>query len=108
MEPDMCEQLLYLLKFIDYDIGNLVREVLDDDEKDPDYSAVTAINMLTCYMNVMRYLDEELPYADVKEYFSYSWLKKGEYRRFMKSAEKEAAYYRDEIFDDTKKSIEDA
>jgi hypothetical protein len=108
MDSDIREQLLYLLKFINYDIGNLVGNVLEDDEKDPDYSAVTAINMLACYMNIMRWLEEELPYSNVKEYFSYSWLKSGEYKRFMKSAKKESAYYRDKIFDETRKNIDNA
>ena len=32
MDSDIREQLLYLLKFINYDIGNLVGNVLEDDE----------------------------------------------------------------------------
>lgn len=105
MDADMHEQLVYLMRHTAYDIDDLVEKVLNDDEKDPEYSAVTAVNMLTCYIHVMRRLGEEVPYANVEEYFAYSWRSPEEYRRFIESARKESAYYHGRIFDEAKKNI---
>lgn len=88
-------KLLYLLDdFFDDYLLRLVQEVLDDSEEDPQFSAVTAQNLLTCYLGVMTDLGRKLPYKNMQEYFAYNAFEPEEYSAFEAFRKKEAVYYR--------------
>ena len=87
------EKLLYLLGFIESDIEDLIYKVLNDSKTDPHYSAVTATNMLKCYVEVMNDLGEKLPYSNMQEFFVSDFFTEEEYRAFEESREKESKYY---------------
>ena len=92
------KQLLYLLKFMDDYIENLIYDVLSDSPQDPHYSAVTACNLIKCYIKVMNENNREINYCDIKGYFENHSFTKQEYERFLESAQKETEYYIGEIF----------
>lgn len=94
MDSDTKEKLLYLLRFTDDYIENLVYDVLDDSEEDPHYSAVTATNLIKCYIDVMEHFDIELPYKDVDDYLKDNCcLSSEEHKKFTQFTEKEKTYY---------------
>lgn len=100
MDSDAKEKLLYLLRFTDYYIENLVYDVLDDSEEDPHYSAVTATNLIRCYIDVMGCFDSELPYKDVDDYLKDNCcLSSKELKKFKASMEKEKTYYVGKIYE---------
>ncbi len=90
MNKEMLSYILYLFAF---DIDNLVYEVLNDSVGDPHFSAVTATNMIKCYIQVKNDLDEELPYKDVKGYFNNNSYTKDEYLLFENKRIIESEYY---------------
>ncbi len=106
MDSKIDEELTYLFRHLDGYIYDVVCKVIFDSTKDPEYSAVTATNLIMCYANVVEYFDGEKPYNDLEEYFNISKFTKREYRRFKKSARKESKYYIGKIFDDALKQFE--
>lgn len=88
------EKLLYVLNFIDDYLNDFIYEILNDSKEDPHYSAVTATNIIKCYIDVMKDLGKSLPYSDVKSYFDFNVYTDEEYNAFEKSRKKESEYYR--------------
>lgn len=69
MDSNTYEKLLYLLNHMDGFIEQLVYDVLTDSQTDPHYSAVTATNLIKCYIQVMNQFNKEIPYTDIRGYF---------------------------------------
>ena len=93
MDSKTKEELLYLLSFCEDYIQDLVYNVIDDSEEDPHYSAVTANNLIKCYVDVMKYFKNEVPFSDIKSFFDYNLLDVEKYKKFEKSREIENNYY---------------
>lgn len=89
----VSEELLYLLNFMDYNIEEFIYLVIDDSEKDPHYSAVTANNLIKCLIRVMQEFNIDCPYQDVKSYFERSHISIEEYNIFEGKRLKESKYY---------------
>ncbi len=76
-----------------FDIELLIENVLEDSEEDPHYSAVTATNLVKCYIEIMEELGEELPYSDVEGFIRNIGFSEQEYLLFEKKRRKESEYY---------------
>lgn len=50
------EKLLFLLVFIEDYLGELIDKVLSDSKTNPHYSAVTASNIIKCYIDINKSL----------------------------------------------------
>ena len=87
------EKLTYLLQHLEGYIENMVYAVLADSEEDPQYSAVTATNLIKCHIEVEEALGRQLPYHNVEEYLRCSWLTEEEMQVFEKKRQHESAYY---------------
>lgn len=87
------EKLKYMLHIQRFDIELLIENVLEDSEEDPHYSAVTATNLVKCYIEIMEELGEELPYSDVEGFIRNIGFSEQEYLLFEKKRRKEAEYY---------------
>lgn len=85
--------ILYLMRFVDDYIERFVNQVLSDSEEDPHWSAITAENMIYCYINVMKWLGKNLDFDDVKSYFKAYWFSDAEYELFEKKCQEEAKIY---------------
>lgn len=91
--------LEYLLKYSKYYIDQLIDFVMDDSESDPQYSAVTANNLLICFLQVHKMLDHTYPFHTVKEYFfATHYYTEKNYKVFEEKRRKESAYYIGEQF----------
>lgn len=90
--------LLYLLDFEQYDIEELVSAVIHDSDEDPKYSAVTTANLIKCYIKVMQELTDDYYCDSIEEYFSKNHFTPEEYKLFIDKYNKEATYYRSQIF----------
>lgn len=88
------EKLKYLLYSQRYDIESLIENVLEDSEDDPHFSAVTATNLIKCYIDIMEQIGEKLPYSNIKEFFRHIGFSEQEYLSFEEKRKKEAEYYR--------------
>ena len=88
------EKLEYLLNNYDVHIGDLIDNVLSDDESDRHYSAVAAANRIKCYIDIMNELGKTLPYKSVEQFFDFNAYTKEEYRRFEEIRQKESVFYR--------------
>ena len=89
-----CEKLKYLLHFQCFSIELMIENVLEDSEEDPHYSAVTATNLVKCYIEIMKALGENLPYSNVEEFVKNIGYSNEDYLLFEKKRKKEAEYYR--------------
>lgn len=87
------EKLVYLLDDVDYNICQLIYNILSDSPTDPHYSAVTASNLIKCYIQIMDELGGKT-YNDIEEYFQMKLFTKEEYQLFEASRKKESEYYR--------------
>ena len=87
------EKLTYLLQHLEGYIENVVYEILADSEEDPQYSAVTATNLIKCHIEVEEALDRQLPYHNVEEYLRFQCLTEEEIQVFEKKRQQESAYY---------------
>lgn len=63
------EKLKYMLHIQRFDIELLIENVLEDSEEDPHYSAVTATNLVKCYIEMMRELGENLLFLFLMDWF---------------------------------------
>ena len=89
-----CEnEIRYLLKFMDEYIEQTVYSVLEDSEENPEFSAVTATNLIICYIRVLNSLHIACSYSSVNEYLRSICLTPDEIEVFMKKRTKEAQYY---------------
>lgn len=93
MEQDFLEKLKYLMTYFEYYIDDLVQDVVDDDALDPEYSAVTAENLIKCYISVAKEFGFALPYSDVASYFQSCDYTSEEYQTFVDRKKKESDYY---------------
>lgn len=87
------EKLKYMLHIQCFDIELLVENVLTDSDEDPAYSAVTASNLIKCYIETMSALGEKLPYSDVEGFIKNMGCSKDDYILFEGKREKESRYY---------------
>lgn len=87
------EQLLYLLGFIEDYLDDFIDKVLNDSKDDPHFSAVTVSNIIECYIEINKQIGKELPYTDIKTYFSFNAYNMEEYNIFENSRIKESKYY---------------
>ena len=87
------DDILYLLQFLEDYIEDLVTRVLCDSEDDPHWSAVTAENLILCYIDVMKQLNKTLSYDDVKGYFKAYCFTDPEYELFKRKYQEELKCY---------------
>lgn len=87
------DELEYLLQHIGYYIGDLVDCVLEDSFEDPEYSAVTANNLIICFLRVQKMLGCLNSISTVKEYFLCSNYSEVDYQEFERRRNIEKAYY---------------
>lgn len=87
------EKLIYLLKFTDHYIDLLVDNVLNDSIEDPEYSAVTATNLIKCIIKTYKDIGKKLPYCDVKGYLLYNLYTERQYDIFEEKRKNESTYY---------------
>ena len=93
LELPIKNDLLYLMRFVDDYIEELVNRVLCDSSEDPHWSAITAENLILCYINVIKWTGENLEFHDVKSYFKSNCFSSLEYEMFEKKCQEEAKYY---------------
>lgn len=89
-----CEKLKYMLHIQSLDIELLIENVIEDSEEDPHYSAVTAANLVKCYIEIMEELGEKLPYTNVEGFVKAIGFSNDDYLLFEKKRKKESEYYR--------------
>ena len=89
-----CEKLKYMLHIQSLDIELLIENVIEDSEEDPHYSAVTATNLVKCYIEIMEELGEKLPYTNVEGFVKAIGFSNDDYLLFEKKRKKESKYYR--------------
>ncbi len=99
MSRNADKEFDYLMEeYLLYCIDDLIDNVLDDSEEDPHYSAVTANNLIKCYVKVCSEWGMEVPFFNAETYFGWSNRTAAEYRRFEEKRVKEQMYYIGEIF----------
>lgn len=88
------EALEYILEHADYYIDQLIDNVMEDSEIDPEYSAVTANNLIICFLRLQKMLDDSFPINTVKEYILFTpYHTMRDYEKFERKRKKESAYY---------------
>ncbi|HAN21373.1 MAG: hypothetical protein A2Y15_06965 [Clostridiales bacterium GWF2_36_10] len=87
------EKLFYALHYLKYDIDDLIDNVLNDSDEDPHYSAVTATNLLKCYIQLLKNSGEQLPFNDSEEYFKHNGYTIQEYQLFEVKRKAESKNY---------------
>ena len=92
------EQLIYLLDYTRYCIEDLVNKVLDDSESEPEYSAVTASNLIKCYIDVITAMETDIPYTDAESYLTYMGYSQEEVKLLEEKRLKEQPYYKGKIY----------
>ena len=97
-KSDMDKYEKYLMYYMEDYISNLVYNVLQNSKEDPHYSAVTATNLIKCYLKVMKDKGIILPYNTIKEFFEYYGFTNQEYEDFEHSRLEELPIYVGEIF----------
>lgn len=93
MKEIPIEKLTYLLNHLDGYIEDLIYAVLEDSEEDPQYSTVTAANLIKCYIEVEEALGHPLPYNSVEEYLRFNGHTSEEVELFEQKRLHESAYY---------------
>jgi hypothetical protein len=88
MDNINLEKLGYVLCFVESYIDRLIGNVLNDSKEDPHYSAVTATNLIKCYIQIMTEIGERLPYNDVRGFFKALSYTKENYAAFEKNEQK--------------------
>ena len=87
------EKLNYLLQFVDGYLSNLIYNLFSDSQEDPHYSAVVVSNIIKCYIQVEKDIGNNLPFANVKEFFIFNGYTEDEYDQFEAIRKKESKYY---------------
>lgn len=80
------------------DTIELLEQVLADDEKDPEYSAITTLNRLYIYMEFQKKTDQ-YDCDSVRTLFAKMGYSKDAYELFRSKAKKEYPMYSSEIYD---------
>lgn len=87
------DKLKYMLRIQHFDIELFIENVLEDSEENPHYSAVTATNLVKCYIEIMNELGENLSYSDVEGFVKNIGYSYEDYLLFEKKRKKESEYY---------------
>ncbi len=95
------EKLNYILEFVDDSITAFIDEVLEDSETDPEFSAVTLSNTITCYIDLLNRTNCN-PFQSLHEFFSAHGYSENEFKVFKQKREKEFAYYNGKQYKDVK------
>lgn len=88
-----AEKVNYFLRMMYPTMEQYVDQVLNDSETDPEYSAVTASNVIKCYIQIMTDLDNALSFNNVEGFFKINGYTDEEYQRFEACRKKESQYY---------------
>ena len=91
----------YLMDYFEHILENDLCEVLYDSEIDPEFSAVTFVNHLICYIDLLKFYNEEIKFYDLKSFFEYCNYTDEEYKKFENLYSKEKEYYVGRIFENT-------
>lgn len=86
-------KLKYILNMQLFETVRLIENVLQDSEDDPHYSAVTATNIVKCYIEIMQGLGEKLEFNDVESFFEKTGFTKQDYLLFEEKRIKESKDY---------------
>lgn len=89
----MDEKLDYLLIHMDNFIEQEIYAILNDSETDPHYSAVTANNLIICYLEVTHELGWNQKIISVEDYFRGKCFSDNEIALFDERKRKEAKYF---------------
>lgn len=87
------EKLSYFLNSMEPEIESLIDRVINDSDEDPQYSAVTATNLVKIYIELSIEMGESLPFNDLESFFKFNGYTKEEYSLFETKRKKEAEYY---------------
>ncbi len=91
-------KLKYILNMQLFETEQLIENVLEDSEDDPHYSAVTATNIIKCYIEIMQELEEKIAFDNVESFFKEKGFSGQDYLLFEAKRKKEAEYYCGEQF----------
>lgn len=92
-ESTNIDKIKFLLETVKEEIVILIKNVVNDSETDPHYSAVTASNRIRCYIDVMNSLCEKLPFEDVVGFLESGGFTKEEQALFDRHRKTESEYY---------------
>lgn len=92
-ESTNIDKIKFILKTVKEEIVILIKNVVNDSETDPHYSAVTASNKIKCYIDVMNELCEKLPFEDVVGFLESGGFTKEEQELFDRHRKTESEYY---------------
>ena len=92
------KELRFLLMWMDQYIGQLMYDVLNDSDEEPEKSAVALNNVIKCYIKVENEMGIHRGYSNVEEYLAYACCTPEEIALIEKKRAKEAVYYRGEQF----------
>ncbi len=87
------EKISYFLRMMYPTMERYVDDVLSDSETDPEYSAVTAANIIKCYVQIMTDLGNPPSFDNVESFFEINGYTNEEYQRFEERRKKESQYY---------------
>lgn len=95
MEIDNVKnELRYVLGHLCYYIELFLDDVMEDSESDPQYSAVTAFNLIICYIRIQKALDPMYPIQTVKEFvLGTQYYSERDYEQFEQKRNSESTYY---------------
>ena len=93
MEKVIVEKLTYLLDHMDSYIVSIIDDVLHDSNEDPECSAVTTTNLIKCYIDVKKALNQDPGANNVEEYLRNNCLTSDEIFAFEQKRKAEANYY---------------
>lgn len=92
-ESTNIDKIKFLLETVKAEIFILIKNVVNDSETDPHYSAVTASNKIKCYIDVMNELCEKLPFEDVVGFLESNGFTKEDQALFDRHRKTESEYY---------------
>ena len=87
------KELRYLLRFMDEYIESMLYSVLEDSFDQPEYSAVTAHNLIKCYMKVLNDCKISCNFSSAREYMIERCFSMNEIESFEQKRRAEAEYY---------------
>ena len=87
------EKIKYFLAMMYPTMEMYVEQVLNDSKTDPEYSAVTASNVIKCYIQIMTDLGEPPSFDSVEAFFKLNGYTDEEYQWFEEWRKKESQYY---------------
>lgn len=87
------DKIKFLSETVKAEIVILIKNVVNDSETDPHYSAVTASNKIKCYIDVMNELCEKPPFEDVIGFLESNGFTKEERALFDRHRKTESEYY---------------